>query len=174
MSGGAPFGPDVRLAIFDADNTLRRTLVPGQPCPRAPDEWELLPGVREVLGAVDWRRAGVRLGIASNQDQVGYGHFTAAMAEQLLRDLVLAATAGAVRDPVIRFCPHVLEVPCDCRKPAPGMLRSIMTECAIDAAHTLFVGDSPVDEEAARRAGVRFVHAAAFFDPRRRPAGLRA
>src|SRR5689334_11626787 len=36
-----------RLFIFDADDTLRHTLVPGQPSPRAADEWELLPGVAE-------------------------------------------------------------------------------------------------------------------------------
>ena len=35
-------GP-ARLVVFDADGTLRRTTVPGQPCPRASDQWELLP-----------------------------------------------------------------------------------------------------------------------------------
>lgn len=174
MSRRSPFGPGIRLAIFDADNTLRRTLVPGQPCPRAPDEWELLPGVRDVLGAVDWERCGVRVGVASNQDQVGYGHLSAATAGRLLRDMVLAATDGRVSDPVIRFCPHVLEVSCACRKPEPGMLLSIMEECAVTAERTLFVGDSPVDAEAARRAGARFVHASGFFDARRAAGPLRA
>lgn len=168
MSEILPFAPDVRLVIFDADDTLRRTIVPGQPCPRAPHEWELLPGVREVLGAVDWEGSGVRVGVASNQDQVGYGLIEAAMADRLLRDLVLAATDGRVRDPVIRYCPHVPEVVCDCRKPAPGMLLSILAECGVDPADTLFVGDAPSDAEAARRAGVRFVHATALFGPRRR------
>lgn len=174
MSERRPFGPDIRLAIFDADGTLRRTLVPGQPCPRAPDEWELLPGVREVLGAVDWERCGVRLGVASNQDQVGYGHLSAATADRLLRDAVRAATDGKVHDPLIRFCPHVLEEPCACRKPAPGMLLSILEECGVVPEQALFVGDSSVDEAAARRAGVRFALAADFFAPRRQRPALRA
>ena len=37
------------LIVFDADGTLRRTVVPDQPCPRAAGEWILMPGVREVL-----------------------------------------------------------------------------------------------------------------------------
>lgn len=163
MSRASPFDPEIRLVVFDADDTLRRTLVPGQPCPRAPDEWELLPSVREVLGAVDWPGCGVRLGVASNQDQVGYGLIDASTVERLLRDMVDAATAGKVRDPIIRYCPHVLEVECACRKPAPGMLLSIMTEGAVSAGETLFVGNAPTDAEAAWRAGVRFTDAASFF-----------
>src|SRR5205085_2553999 len=60
-----------RLVIFDADDTLRRTIVPGQPCPHAEGEWELLPGVRARLHRIP---PDVYIGVASNQDHVGYGH----------------------------------------------------------------------------------------------------
>jgi D-glycero-D-manno-heptose 1,7-bisphosphate phosphatase len=153
---------EVRLAIFDADDTLRRTLVPGQPCPRAPHEWELLPGVRRVLSTTSWQ-SGRRIAIASNQDQVGYGLLTVEMAERLLLDLVREATAGRGRSPIIRFCAHRLEQSCRCRKPEPGMLLDLMREAGEPPHATLFVGNAESDREAARRAGVRFAWAAEFF-----------
>ncbi len=112
-----------RLYIFDADNTLRRTTVPGQVCPHAPGEWELLPGVRERLARIDWTQAS--LGVASNQDHVGYGLLTEARCRALLHDMVREAIGGSARDVRVLFCPHVLEVSCACRKPAPGMLEDV-------------------------------------------------
>lgn len=167
MSAGAvrpselPAG--VRLVIFDADGTLRRTTVPGQPCPHAKGEWELLPGVRECLTHVDWNGGAVAVGVASNQDHVGYGLLDHHLAYELLRDMIDAATNGAVRDPEIRFCPHRLDISCACRKPAPGMLLDIMRARHVAPAETLFVGDARVDEQAARVAGVQFAWAHEFF-----------
>ncbi len=153
---------DVDLMIFDADGTLRRTLIAGQPAPRAPGEWELLPNVRATLAQFDW--AGTRFALASNQDQVGYGLYTAEMAGRLLRDLAAAATGGACETPVIRFCPHRLDVSCLCRKPAPGMLLDILRETNTNAVRALFVGDNETDRAAAESAGVRFRWAREFFD----------
>src|SRR4051794_40670065 len=74
-----------RLFIFDADDTLRRTTVPGRPCPWGPEDWELLPGVQEVLSAARWNHpGGPTMGIASNQDHVGYGHLSLETARDLL------------------------------------------------------------------------------------------
>jgi len=154
---------DLRLVVFDADGTLRRTLVAGQPCPLAPGEWELMPRVRETLATVDWRRRELRVGVASNQDWIGYGHLARAMGERLLHDAIAAATSGAARDPIVRLCPHVPEDHCTCRKPAPGMLLEIMATADARATETLFVGDMEIDAEAARRAGVRFRWASDFF-----------
>lgn len=152
-----------RLFIFDADDTLRRTTVPGKPCPHQPGEWALLPGVAEVLRSIPWGPAGPFLGIASNQDQVAYGWLSAKMAQQLLADMVLEAIGEIRPRPCIRFCPHALEVDCDCRKPAPGMLQSIMAHFGVAAGETLFVGNAGSDREAAARAGVGFVWAWEFF-----------
>jgi D-glycero-D-manno-heptose 1,7-bisphosphate phosphatase len=162
VSALAHIPDDVRLLIFDADDTLRRTTVPGQPCPRASHEWELLPGVRDVLENVNWSVA-LRMGIASNQDQVGYGLVRPDVAERLLFDLAREATGGRVTNPIVRLCPHVLEIDCACRKPAPGMLRDIMHECGVGAGSTLFVGNADADREAARRARTRFMWAEDFF-----------
>ncbi len=153
-----------RLVVFDADDTLRKTVVPGKPCPHGPGEWVLRPGVREVLQEVSWgERPAPHLGLASNQDHVAYGLLSLDMARRLLRDLAAAATGSVPADPALQLCPHPLEGTCECRKPQPGMLLSIMDYYGVEPAETLFVGDAEVDREEAARAGTAFMWASDLF-----------
>jgi D-glycero-D-manno-heptose 1,7-bisphosphate phosphatase len=153
-----------RLFIFDADDTLRRTIAPGQPCPHRSDEWVLMPGITEVLRQVRWNDTGSpRLGIASNQDQVAYGHLSLTTARDLLRDLAHSATGSVPDDEALQLCPHPLEQACACRKPNPGMLLAIMHHYEIGPADTMFVGNHEVDREAAARAGTAFAWSQDFF-----------
>jgi D-glycero-D-manno-heptose 1,7-bisphosphate phosphatase len=153
-----------RLFIFDADDTLRRTTAPGKPCPHRPGEWELMPGVRETLAGIPWERNnGPHLGLASNQDQVAYGHLSLEMARGLLRDLAISATGTAPAEPAIQLCPHAPEVGCECRKPSPGMLRKIMEHYSVRPDQVVYVGNAEVDREAADRAGVTFMWATDLF-----------
>jgi D-glycero-D-manno-heptose 1,7-bisphosphate phosphatase len=157
------------LFIFDADDTLRTTTVPGQPCPRAPNEWVLLPGVREKLSSVQWNRAGgPLLALASNQDQVGYGLLSFNTARELLRDLARAAAGIELPDPALQLCPHRLEVNCRCRKPNAGMLTAAMEYYRVGPEETLFVGNHEADRQAASEAGTAFVWAKDFFARSRR------
>jgi D-glycero-D-manno-heptose 1,7-bisphosphate phosphatase len=153
-----------QLFIFDADDTLRRTTVPGQPCPRGPDQWALLPKVQQKLAHVAWNRPhGPMLGIASNQDQVAYGHLSFETARDLLRDLARAAAGAEPADAALQLCPHPADVGCSCRKPAPGMLNAIVAHYGVAPEATLFVGNHEIDREAAARAGIPFVWARDFF-----------
>jgi D-glycero-D-manno-heptose 1,7-bisphosphate phosphatase len=147
-----------RLVIFDADDTLRQTTVSGKPCPHHPEEWTLMPGVREVLSAIRWNQPGApHLGIASNQDQVAYGHLSLAMARTLLQDLAQSAANFLPAAPALRFCPHALTVDCHCRKPKPGMLLDIMRYYEVGPEETLFVGNHEIDRQTAERAGTAFL-----------------
>ncbi|MFL5473307.1 MAG: HAD-IIIA family hydrolase [Gemmatimonadales bacterium] len=153
-----------KLFIFDADDTLRRTIAPGKPCPHRPGEWVLMPGVRDLLTQVPWGSAGSPLfGIASNQDQVGYGRLTITTARNLLRDLAHAAADCQPPDPALQLCPHRLEQECECRKPQPGMLLTIMGYYGVGPDDTLFVGNHEVDREAAARARTSFNWSSSFF-----------
>jgi D-glycero-D-manno-heptose 1,7-bisphosphate phosphatase len=153
-----------RLVIFDADDTLRRTTVPGRPCPHSPDEWELMPGVRETLAQVAWGKPDAPyLGLASNQDQVAYGHLSLDMARRLLGDVAQAATGILPPEEALQLCPHRPEDECGCRKPKAGMLFRIMAHYGVGPEGTLFVGNNDVDREAAERAGVAFLFADQLF-----------
>lgn len=153
---------DVRAIVFDADGTLRRTTVAGAPCPHAPHEWRLLPWVADgLLARLPWGDT-LALGLASNQDHVGYGHLSDRQARELLVAMAVEATGFVPDRDSVRLCPHVLEVGCECRKPGDGMLRALLAHFDVPAAALLFVGDAPSDAEAAHRAGVRFAHVEEF------------
>jgi D-glycero-D-manno-heptose 1,7-bisphosphate phosphatase len=153
-----------RLIIFDADDTLRRTTAPGQPCPHRADEWELLPNVRSVLARLPWSDAdGPRLGLASNQDHIGYGYLSLKAARALLRDAAAAATGVVPPDAALQLCPHVLEIDCECRKPKPAMLLRIMEHYGVEPERTVLVGNADTDRQAAEAAGVAFLPASEVF-----------
>jgi D-glycero-D-manno-heptose 1,7-bisphosphate phosphatase len=155
----------VRLYIFDADGTLRRTTVEGLPCPNLPGEWELIPGVRERLGRIDWSEGGARFGVATNQGGVGLGYLSLAAAQSLLEEMVIEAFGVRAPPPgSIEICPHAPHLGCSCRKPNPEMLIRLMQRFGARPDETLFVGDMDKDEGAARAAGTRFKWADEFFE----------
>ncbi len=152
-----------RLLVFDADGTLRWTVVPDQPCPKRPGEWRLLPGVAETLRALDWGPGGHKLGIASNQDGVALGEITASMARRLLHETVEQALGFIPEDAAIEMCTCTPDRHCPRHKPEPGMLLAILERFGLSPGDALFVGDLEIDREAARRAGVGFAWAHDFF-----------
>jgi histidinol-phosphate phosphatase family protein len=154
------------LIIFDADGTLRHCTAPGQLVPTAPGEWELLPGVKEVLAKVIWgspRHDGTAIGVASNQSWIAKGRISEGEAWELLADMVQKATGLLPPEWAIELCPHLATDNCKCRKPKPTMLRNLMDKWGVEANATLFVGDLPTDQEAAARAGCWFAWADKFF-----------
>ena len=146
-----------RLIIFDKDGTIA-----GGPEGRPPnnlDEQYMLPGVRKKCE--DLRRQGVRLGVASNQGGVAFGHLTEDQAWDLVED---AAKQIGAEDWTL--CPHhpkgTIEEyarECDRRKPAPGMLLDLMEHFDIRRDDTLYIGDQEEDYDAAKKAGCNFMWA---------------
>lgn len=135
------------LVLFDRDGTLVHD-VPynGDPALVAP--------VAEAAASLDrLRRAGVRVGLVSNQSGVGSGRITVDQVEAVnarLEELV------GLFD-VVRFCPHDRDAGCTCRKPAPGMVKDACATLEVDPDRCVVVGDIGSDMEAARAAGARAV-----------------
>ncbi len=147
------------LIIFDADGTLRRCTVPGQVCPNADDQWELLPNVKENLSGISWGVPGngrVAFGIASNQAGISKGYLTEETVYRLLVDMATAVVGFRPIEGSIRFCPHGRSEGCKCRKPAPLMLEQLMEFWGVEPEQTLFVGDMESDRLAAENAGCDF------------------
>ena len=145
-----------------------------------PERVRLMPGAVEGLRRM--RAAGYRLIVVSNQSGVARGYFAEealAGVERRVRELL---TAGGVPLDGFYYCPHhpqgtvtAYGVTCDCRKPAPGMIRRAAAEHGIDLERSWLVGDILHDVEAGRRAGCRTVlllngHETEWvLTPRRRP-----
>lgn len=152
-----------QLIIFDKDGTLTTKRGGGDPpIPNHVDEQIALPGVVEKCDEL--RAQGHTLAIASNQGGVAFGYLSYTEACRLV-----AHAADLIKADLWELCQHHpkatgrLGHECPRRKPAPGMLLSIMRATGFDAADTIMVGDMESDKQAAEAAGVRFVWAKDFF-----------
>ncbi|MCZ2803745.1 HAD-IIIA family hydrolase [Modestobacter sp. VKM Ac-2983] len=131
------------LVLFDRDGTL----VHDVPYNGDPAEVRPVDGAREVLDAL--RARGVRTGLVTNQSGVGRGLITRAQA-----DAVNARVAELLGPfDTVQVCPHAPEDGCDCRKPAPGMVKAACAELDVDPSRVVVIGDIGADVEAATAAG---------------------
>lgn len=142
---------NTRHVILDRDGVLNREPPQrGYVLSRAEFHW--LPGALEALALM--HSAGLRLSVASNQSAVGRGLMSLAQLEDIMAHMrAQAAAAGGPLDAVF-FCPHAPGQHCECRKPAPGLLRQAVEASGVDAAATLVAGDDVRDVEAAVAAGL--------------------
>ncbi len=117
-----------------------------------PEGFRWIPGALEGLATL--RGAGIHLSVVTNQSGVGRGLMTGKQLDAVhARMLADAAAAGGALDAVL-VCPHAPEAGCACRKPAPGLVETAVTQSGILASETLVVGDDGRDLEAAARAHV--------------------
>ena len=95
-------------------------------------------------------KAGWTVAIATNQSGIARGYYDIATLDAMharLRALV-AEQGGEVG--LVVYCPHGPDEGCDCRKPKPGMLKTIAEHYKVPLAGLWFVGDSLGDLEAAK------------------------
>jgi D-glycero-D-manno-heptose 1,7-bisphosphate phosphatase len=108
--------------------------------------------------------AGFAVVVVTNQSGVARGYFDEAhvLATHRALDEKLAA-AGASID-AYYYCPHHPDspdarygAPCDCRKPAAGLLRRAAADLGLDLAASWTVGDMWRDVQAGASAGTRTI-----------------
>ena len=164
-----------KLYIFDVDGTLVRTKS-GAKFRKSADDWIWLPGRIEKLeklaalreqGVIEgqFRRDYPQLATATIQGGVAYGYHDeddmqtqlSIMCNQAKIDHLFVCynhpTASLEQYRVDDFD----------RKPKPGMLFRAMLAARVTVMETVFIGDREEDEQAARNAGIAFVHADQFF-----------
>ena len=124
------------------------------------EQFEFLPGVPEALREL--QDAGYLLIVVSNQSGIGRGYYSEADVASLNQAIAqhLESTVGVTLSGFYH-CPHhpteaegEFRRQCDCRKPAPGMIRRAVLDHGIDVKTSLLVGDKDSDIEAGRAAGV--------------------
>ena len=153
-TGSVRIAMTYKHVILDRDGVLNRE-APAAGYVLEPTEFFWLPGALEGLAML--RRAGLYLSVATNQSGVGRGLMTLAQLEAVHGHMMSqAARHGAALDAVL-FCPHAPEEGCECRKPAPGLIREALLRSGFSAADSVVVGDDQRDLEAAARAGVKAV-----------------
>ena len=133
--------------------------------------------IRLLDGAVDGLRrlqkAGYLLLVVTNQSGVARGYFTEERLARIHRVLRETLNKQGVKIDDFYYCPHLpggevdaYSGPCECRKPAPGLIERAAAEWNADVSRSVAVGDSERDVEAGRKAGCATV----LLDPEGTPA----
>nr|WP_088979669.1 HAD-IIIA family hydrolase [Micromonospora coxensis] len=140
---GAPQPVLFDAVLLDRDGTL----IEDVPYNGDPDKVRPVPGAREALDRL--RAAGLRLGVVTNQSGLARGLFTAGQ---------MRAVHARVEELLGPFdtwqvCPHDERAGCDCRKPAPGMVRAAAHALGTVPQRCVMVGDIGADMTAAGAAG---------------------
>ena len=155
------------LAILDRDGTLIDVVRDEETgfvtVAFHPRQLRLLDGA--VKGLLALQGAGYTLAIATNQPAPAKGQFSADAVRRTNDALVERLAAEGVRIAAVEVCMHhpdggeggdaSLFGPCDCRKPKPGMLNTLVQRFGADRATTWMIGDAAGDVEAGRAAGVK-------------------
>lgn len=138
----------MKLLILDRDGVINYD---SDAYIKSVEEWIPLPGAIEAIAQLS--KAGWTVAIATNQSGIARGYYDIATLDAMharLRALV-AEQGGEVG--LIVYCPHGPDQGCDCRKPKPGMLRTIAAHYDVDLIECWFVGDSLGDLQAAEAVG---------------------
>ncbi|WP_446742075.1 HAD-IIIA family hydrolase [Silvibacterium acidisoli] len=133
---------------------------------RTPGELRLLPGVAEALRIL--RGAGFRIAVITNQPVVARGECTIDDLTRIHHRMEMELGHGGAFVDAIYACPHhphkgypgevpELKIDCDCRKPEIGMVKAAALALNSDLENSWFIGDSTVDVQTARNAGIRSI-----------------
>jgi D-glycero-D-manno-heptose 1,7-bisphosphate phosphatase len=148
---------DRRTVFLDKDGTL----VDDLPYNVDPRRVRFAAGAREGVRLL--AAAGYRLIIATNQAGIARGYFTESELRAVERHLAAEVEGLGGRLDGFLFCPHLPDgvnefaIDCECRKPAPGLIRRAVEELGVRTDRAWFVGDTWMDVLAGRRGGCRTI-----------------
>jgi D-glycero-D-manno-heptose 1,7-bisphosphate phosphatase len=156
-----------RVAILDRDGTIVDVVRDEETGTIGvafhPDQLRLLPFALEGMRAL--KDAGFVLAMATNQPAPAKGQFSAAAVARTNDALVAMLANAGVPVAAVEVCMHHPEGgpggdarlvgACDCRKPKPGMILSLLAKVGADRATSWMIGDSEGDVTAGRAAGVK-------------------
>jgi histidinol-phosphate phosphatase family protein len=141
-----------KAVFLDRDGVINQRPLEGEYVTRWED-FHILPGVAAGIALLN--HAGFSVIVVTNQRCIAKGLMTEATLQKMHERMTdVLARAGAKIDATF-YCPHEIEPPCECRKPAPGMLLSAARLRGIDLRTSWMIGDSDNDVEAGLNAGCK-------------------
>ena len=130
------------------------------------DDLELIPGTIDAIKAIN--KSGALAIVITNQPVIARGECSFEELHNIHNKLkTLLGEKGAFVDDIF-YCPHhpdkgfegevpELKFDCECRKPKIGMIDEAVKKYNIDLSKSYMVGDSTMDLETARNAGIKSV-----------------
>lgn len=139
-----------RLVMIDRDGVINEDSVDFI---KSVAEWRPIAGSLEAIAAL--HRAGWTVTVVTNQSGVGRGLYTEAVLRRIHDHMLKQVRAAGGELAGIYFCPHLPDAGCECRKPQPGMFRTLERELRVSVAGAPYIGDRLSDVEAAEAVGAR-------------------
>jgi len=143
-----------RAAFLDRDGVINQKAPEGQYVTRWED-FHFLPGVTEGISQLN--RAGFHVIVVTNQRCVAKGLLSEIELKSLHLRMFESLARDGARIEAIYYCPHEIEPPCSCRKPAAGMLLEAARSRDLDLSSSWMIGDSDADIQAGKSVGCRTV-----------------
>ena len=141
-----------KAVFLDRDGVINQRPLEGEYVTRWED-FHILPGVAAGIALLNHAEFSVI--VVTNQRCIAKGLMTEATLQKMHERMTdVLARAGAKIDATF-YCPHEIEPPCECRKPAPGMLLSAARLRGIGLRTSWMIGDSDNDVEAGLSAGCK-------------------
>lgn len=123
-------------------------------------DFAILPGTLEALRRLTEKN--IQIYIITNQSGIALGHYTEADFHTLTQYMLDLFKKHAVLVKEVLFCPHHPEaiLPqyrkfCECRKPAPGLLKRVIDRENFRLENLALIGDKNSDIEAGISLGIR-------------------
>lgn len=119
--------------------------------------FEFIPGAIEAIRLLN--NAGVLVVVVTNQSGVARGYYSEDDVENLHRYIAAELKLSGAHIDGWVYCPHhpdgrgSYSLPCNCRKPLPGMLHEAARRYKIDLNKSTMIGDKRADIEAGVAAG---------------------
>lgn len=139
--------PSPAAVLFDRDGTL----IDDVPYCADPGRVRPVPSAAPALAML--RRAGVRVGVITNQSGIARGLIPPERARAV--DARVAELLGPFD--TWQVCPHGPDDGCPCRKPRPGMVLAAAAELGVPPDRVTVIGDIGADVGAATAAGAAAV-----------------
>lgn len=149
--------PGMRRAVFfDRDGTLNEEVgYVGEP-----ERIRLLPGAPEAVTLVN--RAGLAAVVITNQSGIARGLLSEEQVTSVNDRVLELLNLHGARVDGLYLCPHHPEgkvapfaVACECRKPAPGLLKQAASALELDLPGSFVVGDKASDVALAVAVGAK-------------------
>lgn len=137
-----------KLVILDRDGVIN---FDSADYVKSPAEWRPIPGSLEAIARLN--QHGYQVAVATNQAALSRGLFDMKTLNAVHQKMHLSAQAVGAHIAAIFFCPHAADEFCDCRKPRPGLLKSIGERFDTSLRGVPMVGDALRDMQAAFEVG---------------------
>lgn len=138
----------VKLVIYGRDGILNEYR---EDHVKSPEEWVPVPGALDAVARLN--HAGWHAVVATNQAGIGRGMIDMASINAVHAWMNRCLMQQGGRIDAVFLCPHTPEDHCDCRKPAPGMMRDIALRYGAELSQVPMVCDTLRDLQAAQAAG---------------------